>query len=226
MQQFIAFIPVDNGLDLGRNDFENVNNVERLNAIKSLKGIGVNVKIYNISDKTYKSHFLSLLDFITDYNDEELDGGFWVIDFTCPDEKKLLDFLYGEKKKLTPINNMQFYLDNAEQTENGCVYKNRNYDTAGDDEIVYISEDGLNQLQIRFDEGKSLSDSELVKMHIASTKNSIRQTIKDYWTKATDEWIDKHELIADVIQSCTWEYAATMIDQMGNWDIWDDYPEK
>lgn len=30
----------------------------------------------------------------------------------------------------------------------------------------------------------------------------------------------------DIIQCCSWEYAATMIDQIGDWDIWDDYPEK
>ena len=280
MKQFIAFIPVDNDLDLGRNDFENVNNAERLNSIKSLRGIGVNVRIYNISDTTHNTLFLSLPDFITDYNDEELDGGFWAIDFTCESEQKLEQFLYEEKPKDNPtsninvkhykiggtrgryfvnyteddihwkvlpfqykkdakrfekslqaqgytlLSNIKKYLDEAIETENGTVYKREDYATAGNDEIIYISEYGLNDLEELYENNQDLTDAELVEKQIASTKNSIHQTIKDYWTKATDEWIDKHDLIDDVFQSCTWEYAATMIDQMGDWDIWDDYPEE
>lgn len=125
-----------------------------------------------------------------------------------------------------PYMNIKKYLDNEEQTENGYVYKREDYDTAPENEIVYIGEYDLGELQRLCDDGTDLTDEEMLEQGIGDTKATIRRTIKDYYPNATDEWIDKHELIADIIQSCTWESPATMIDQMGNWDIWDDYPEE
>ena len=121
--------------------------------------------------------------------------------------------------------NIKKYLDNQTETENGYVYKREDYDTAPENEIVYIGEYDLGELQTLCDDGKDLTDEEMLEQGIGDTKATIRQTIKDYWTNATDEWIDKHDLIDDIIQSCTWECPATMIDQMGDWDIWDDYPD-
>lgn len=122
--------------------------------------------------------------------------------------------------------NIKKYLDNEEQTENGYVYKREDYDTAPENEIVYIGEYDLGELQRLCDDGTDLTDEEMLEQGIGDTKATIRRTIKDYYPNATDEWIDKHKLIADIIQSCTWESPATMIDQMGDWDIWDDYPEE
>lgn len=121
--------------------------------------------------------------------------------------------------------NIQKYLDNTEPTENGYVYKRKDYDTAPENTIVYLCEYDLCELQTLCDDGKDLTDEEMLKHAIGDTKATIRRTIKDYWTNATDEWIDKHDLINCIIGECTWESPATMIDQMGNWDIWDDYPD-
>ena len=122
--------------------------------------------------------------------------------------------------------NIQKYLDNQEQTENGYVYKREDYNTAPENEIVYIGEYDLAQLQTFCDDGEDLTDEEMLEQGIGDTKATIRRTIKEYHPNATDEWIDKHDLINDIIQSCTWESPATMIDQMDSWDIWDDYNEE
>lgn len=122
--------------------------------------------------------------------------------------------------------NIQKYLDNQTETENGYVYKREDYTTATDNEIVYICEYELGELQTFYDDGEDLTDEEMLEQGIGDTKATIRKTIKDYWTNATDEWIDKHNLIDCIIQACTWESPATMCDQMGDWDeIWDDYPD-
>lgn len=122
--------------------------------------------------------------------------------------------------------NIRKYLDNQTETENGYVYKREDYTTAPDNEIVYISELSLAVLQDFCVVGEDLTDNEIIEKILGDSRNSIRQTIKDYWTNATDEWIDKHNLIDRIIQACTWESPATMIDQMGDWDeIWDDYPD-
>ena len=122
--------------------------------------------------------------------------------------------------------NIRKYLDNQTETENGYVYKREDYTTAPDNEIVYISELSLAVLQNFCVVGEDLTDNEIIEKILGDSRNSIRQTIKDYWTNATDEWIDKHNLIDCIIEACTWESPATLCDQMGDWDeIWDDYPD-
>jgi hypothetical protein len=121
--------------------------------------------------------------------------------------------------------NIEKYLNNQTETENGYVYKREDYETAPDNEIVYIGEFDLATLQTFCDDGEDLTDNEIIEKSFGDSRNSIRQTIKDYWPNATDEWIDKHNLITDIIQSCTWECPATMCAQIGAWDIWDDYPD-
>ena len=123
------------------------------------------------------------------------------------------------------LDHMRSYLNSTTQTENGTIYLKNDWENADPDEIIYIGEYGLDDLTRKVEAGEVKSDEELVAEGIASTKNSIRAEIKQYYPNATDEWIDKHDLIVDIIQSCSWEYTATMVDQMGDWDIWDDYPE-
>lgn len=123
--------------------------------------------------------------------------------------------------------NIQKYLDGAVNTENGTVYKREDYTTAKPNEIVYIDEFSLGELQKAYEQGRDLTDKEIIKKDLGESRNSIREVIHGYWPFATDEWIDKHNLIDCIIQECTWESAATMADQMNEWDdIWDDYPEK
>jgi hypothetical protein len=106
------------------------------------------------------------------------------------------------------------------------VYRKENWENADPDEIIYIGENGLRDIMQYIENGEAKTDDELVELNIAATKNSIRETIKFIYPDATDEWIDKHDLITHIVQCCLWEYPSTIIDQMGEWDdIWDDYPE-
>lgn len=123
--------------------------------------------------------------------------------------------------------NAKFFLDNQEQTENGTIYRDKNYKAAPDNEIVYICEFDLGVLQSFYDDGENLTEEEMLERGIGDTKATIRRTIKDYWINAIGEWIDRHDLISKIIEACSWESPATMIDQMGDWDeIWEDYPEE
>lgn len=123
--------------------------------------------------------------------------------------------------------NAKFFLDNVEQTENGAIYRDKDYRTAPESEIVYICEYDLCELQSLCNKRIDFTDEEMLKHAIGDTKATIRRTIKDYWINATDEWIDRHDLISKIIEACSWESPATMIDQMGDWDeIWEDYPEE
>lgn len=227
MIQFIALIPVDNSLEIGREDIDCYSDSEKIDCVKRLRRKSDNEypHIYNMSSHVYTGQFRNIEEFTDDYNNEDYDGGFWMIEFSCESEDKLLELLTDPKTEKGADTNIKKYLDDATETENGCVYKVENLDAVTDDEIVYISEYGIEQLKNALENDYDLSDSQIIKRQFGDTKNTIRQTIKDYHPAATDEWIDKHDLIADLVQSCTWESIATMCDQMDNWDIWDDYPE-
>lgn len=125
------------------------------------------------------------------------------------------------------IEHMQGYLNSTSQTDDGMVYRKENWEKADPDEIIYIGENGLCDIMQYVENGEAKTDDELVELNIASTKNSIRENIKEVYPDATDEWIDKHDLITRIVQCCSWEYATTIIDRMEEaWDdIWDDYPE-
>ena len=118
---------------------------------------------------------------------------------------------------------MKKYLDNTTTTYNGVIYIKDGWEFADNDEIVYISEYGLEDIEELLSKGECLTDKQLVERGIASTKNSVRAEIKASYPNATDEWIDRHNLVADIINECSWEYTSTMIDTMDSWDIWEDY---
>lgn len=125
--------------------------------------------------------------------------------------------------------NAKFFLDNAEQTENGRIYRDKDYKTAPDDAIVYMGEYDLDDVDTLVNENKKNPTEKELFEHwlLGSSKNSIRIEIKDYYPNATDEWIDRHDLISKVIEACSWEGTATIVDQMDDWDeIWEDYPEE
>ena len=124
--------------------------------------------------------------------------------------------------------NARFFYDHAEQTENGRIYRDKDYRTAPDDAIVYMGEYDLDDVDTLVSEGKNPTETELFEHYLlGSSKNSIRIEIKDVYPKATDEWIDRHDLISKVIEACSWEATCTIVDQMEDWDeIWEDYPEE
>ena len=151
----------------------------------------------------------------------------------CSEAIADLQMLFGElleQKEEKIVNavtaNANKYLENTIETENGTIYRKEDWENADPDEIIYIGEFGLTELDKLIEEGKNPTDAELIEQNIASSKNSIRAEIKQYYPEATDEWIDKHDLIADIMEFASWEYTATVVDQIDEWDIWDDYPEK
>lgn len=136
------------------------------------------------------------------------------------------DLIRRAKQTKRDTMNIDKYLENTINTENGTIYRKEDWENADPDEIIYICEFRLNELGKMIEEGKNPTDDELIEQNIASSKNSIRAEIKQYFPKATDEWIDKHDLIADIMRFVSWEHTETVVVQMDEWDIWDDYPEK
>ena len=223
MITFIAFFPVDNSLEYCGSDFNGLSEKEIINKLRDLKRSGEQVRFYNLSNNDYSSSFLNIANLVEDYNAEELDGGWFCTKFKWfGDEDDLWNFLHAEP---TALDHMRSYLNSTTQTENGTIYRKENWENADPDEIIYIGEYGLDDLTRKVEAGEAMTDKELVEEGIASTKNSVRAEIKQYYPNATVEWIHKHELIDDIIQSCSWEYTSTKVDQMGDWDIWDDYPK-
>ena len=229
MIHFIAFFPVDNSLEYCGSDFNGLTEKEIIDKLRELKRSGDQVRFYNLSNYDYSRPFPNSCPFPTianlveDYNAEELDGGWFCTKFKWfGTEDELWNFLHD---KPTALDHMRSYLNSTTQTENGTIYLKNDWENADPDEIIYIGEYGLDDITRKVEAGEVMTDKELVEEGIVSTKNSIRAEIKQYYPNATDEWIDKHELIDDIIQSCSWEYTSTKVDQMGDWDIWDDYPK-
>lgn len=84
----IAFYKVDNSLNYGRHEFD-TNRPETI--IEKLQRLPEGeVKFYDADKYSWQSRTLSLVDFEEDYNDEELDGGWWciIINDTKQKEKK------------------------------------------------------------------------------------------------------------------------------------------
>lgn len=224
MITFIAFFPVDNSLEYCGSDFNGLPEKEIINKLRDLKRSGEQVRFYNLSNNDYSSSFLNIANLVEDYNAEELDGGWFCTKFKWfGDEDELWNFLHGEP---TALDHIRSYLNSTTQSENGTIYRKENWENADPDEIIYIGEYGLDDLTRKVEAGEAMTDKELVEEGIASTKNSVRAEIKQYYPNATDEWIDKHNLVDTIIAECSWEYTSTQVDQMSEWDeIWDDYPK-
>ena len=74
----LAFYKVDNSKGYGRHEFDNDtdNNVilEKLNSLKDDE-----VKFYNTGYVGWDNAMAGMGEFEEDYNDEELDGGWWLV---------------------------------------------------------------------------------------------------------------------------------------------------
>lgn len=88
----IAFYKVDNSLNYGRHEFD-ANRLETI--IEKLQQLPDDeVKLYDADKYSWQSETPSLADFETDYNDEQLDGGWWCIiinDAKQKEKKKTLE---------------------------------------------------------------------------------------------------------------------------------------
>ena len=73
----LAFYKVTNHLDFDRHTFDGMTNEEIVSELKKLPS--EEVRFYDLSRTDWSSPFPCLADFVEDYNDEELDGGWWCI---------------------------------------------------------------------------------------------------------------------------------------------------
>lgn len=84
----IAFYKVGNSLNYDRHEFDALCDQpqEILDMLQKLPED--EVKFYNADQYSWQTQEPSLADFETDYNDEELDGGWWCIVLQMPDNKE------------------------------------------------------------------------------------------------------------------------------------------
>jgi len=80
MTKYLAFYKVGNSLGYERHTFDRIDdNKEILNMLNKLPDDELH--IYDISHSGYGTPSLSIADLVEDYNNEELDGGWWVVYF-------------------------------------------------------------------------------------------------------------------------------------------------
>lgn len=94
---------------------------------------------------------------------------------------------------------------------NGVVYKNDDAFKAENDEICYISEGGLDDLEDLFIEGKDLTDNELVEQGLAESYNSIIKQIIDAELESN---LTPHEIAEDLYYNADWAYISTYIMEL------------
>jgi hypothetical protein len=75
----LAFYKVDNSLEYGRHEFDTISDKPEEILEKLRKLPDEEWHLYDISSDSFKSRTLNLCEFVEDYNDEELDGGWWCV---------------------------------------------------------------------------------------------------------------------------------------------------
>lgn len=73
--KYAVFYPVNNNKGYDRHTFDNYTDDKII--AEMLREVD-NLKVYNL-DCTNRSKEVCLYDLVEDYNDEELDGGYWMI---------------------------------------------------------------------------------------------------------------------------------------------------
>lgn len=76
MKQYLAFYKVDNHKEYDRHSFDNMSREEIIDCLTSL--YDEEVRFYELTVGV-NTPYASLSHFINDYNNEELDGGWWSI---------------------------------------------------------------------------------------------------------------------------------------------------
>lgn len=97
MRKYLVFYPVDNELKFERHTFDAMTDEEAWNELQKLEG----ARVYDMTRSDRNGQMLDMGDFVEDYNDEELDGGWWSIVLALPEEQeevKELDYPREFKK--------------------------------------------------------------------------------------------------------------------------------
>lgn len=109
--------------------------------------------------------------------------------------------------------NIEKYLKWASENNspygNGVTYKNDDAFKRENDEICYISEDALDDLEDLLDEGKDLTDAELVEQGFAESYNSIIKQVID--AEFQSEALTPHDIAEDIYYNADWAYISTYI---------------
>ena len=86
MKRFLAFYKVDNSLDYERHSFDGLCDEPDKVRNMLLELPDEECRIYDLNVNKHRTGmFLDLSDLIEDYNDEELDGGWWSVLLEYPD---------------------------------------------------------------------------------------------------------------------------------------------
>ena len=119
MRKYLVFYPVGNELNYGRHAFDLMTDEEAWKELQKLEGAGV----YDMTRSDRRGRMLDMCDFIEDYNDEELDGGWWSIILTLPDEqeeqRKLIGYQidFGEEPRPKGLFSFQVFRTKEAATE-------------------------------------------------------------------------------------------------------------
>lgn len=83
MGKYLVFYPVTNELGFERHTFDLMTDEEAWKELQKLEG----ARVYDMTRSDRNGQMLDMGDFVEDYNDEELDGGWWSIILTLPEEQ-------------------------------------------------------------------------------------------------------------------------------------------
>lgn len=84
MRKYLVFYPVNNELGLDRHTFDAMTDEEAWKELQKSEWI----RVYDMTRSDRNGRMLDMGDFVEDYNDEELDGGWWSVVLALPDEEE------------------------------------------------------------------------------------------------------------------------------------------
>ena len=113
--------------------------------------------------------------------------------------------------------NIDKYIDNTIQTENGYCYKDDNAFDNDFDKACYIPEAGIEALEEMQIEGEDKTDLELIEDWDIYTRNSLRQLILEYMQQYDPNYrledVVESELDVIVFQFCDWQCPETFLNE-------------
>lgn len=112
------------------------------------------------------------------------------------------------------MSNIEKYLKLASDCNspygNGLTYKNDDAFAHHNDEICYISENALDDLEEMFENGYDLTDAQLIEQGYAESYNSIiKQVVDADLDEKTDNAV--HDIAEYIYQNADWAYISTYI---------------
>lgn len=112
--------------------------------------------------------------------------------------------------------NIEKYIDNAIQTDNGYCYKDDNAFDNDFDKVCYIPEACIEELEEIQSEGEDKTDTELIENWTIYTRNSLRQLILEYMQQYDPNYrledVVESELDVIVFQICDWQCPETFLN--------------